>query len=89
MIKNSSIILNTQPYKECSSHEYGSCETNFQIALIAFSDSIASKTYRNTTAKQQNRTDYWNDVINWWPPVSIADFQVQVRSNEISENQSF
>ena len=89
MIKNSSIILNSQPYEECGSHKDGSSETNSQIALIAFGDSIASKTYRNTTAKQQNRTDYWNDVINRRFPVPIAYFQVQVRSNEISENQSF
>ncbi len=55
MIKNSSIILNSQSYEECSTHEYGKAETEFQVALIAFGDSIAGKTYRNTTAKQQKQ----------------------------------
>jgi hypothetical protein len=50
MIKNSSIILNSQSYEECNSHKYGSAEAKPQVALITFGDSITGKSYRDTTA---------------------------------------
>src|SRR6266487_2851013 len=89
LICNSPSILNRQPYKKNGSHKYSKDETELQIALIAFGDRTASNTYRNTTAKQHDCTNQRNHVINRWSPVNITDFQVEVRSDDICEDQCF
>ena len=89
MVYDSAIILDEKAYQETRSHEYSEGQAELQIALIAFTDGITGKTYRNAAAKEQNRANNRDDVINRRAPVSITYFEVQVGCNEISKNQSF